>query len=334
LTIKRGLKMQNTAQDVQDYSGRGDSDFSGKGSMFAKPVAQDGIAQMNQASLGAGTRPAPVATINSNIATNILKKKQGEQQGGQAAASAAYASEAFDFDQIFDGEGLTEEFKEKIKVVFEAAVNERVNVIAEALMEEANSTLEEEVQTIAEGLSQKLDDYLNYVVEEWMTENKLALEEGIRMDIAESFLGGLKELFETHYVSVPEGKNDILENLNSSNEQLEKELNEKIEENIMLQKALVEQQCGIVFLEATDGLTDVQIEKLASLAEGLQYDTVEQYAEKLNILKESYFKPVSSDMRETVESLEETTDKRILQPNDTMGVYLSAISRQAKKTSL
>lgn len=326
--------MQNTGQDVQDYSGRGDSDFSGKGSMFAKAVAAPGVAQMNQASLAPNPNAVPTPTINANVVAAIMDKKKKEQAGGAAPSTAAYASEGFDFDEIFNGEGLTEEFKDKIKVVFEAAVNERVNAISEALVEEANSTLEEEVQTIAEGLSQKLDDYLNYVIEEWMGENKLALEEGIRMDIAESFLGGLKELFETHYVNVPEGKMDVLENLNVSNEELEKELNEKIEENILLQKVLFEQQCGIVFLEATDGLTDVQIEKLASLAEGLQCENVEQYAEKLAILKESYFKPVLHNVRETVESLEETTDKRILQPNDTMGVYLSAISRQAKKSSL
>lgn len=326
--------MDNIAQqDVVDYSGRGDSDFSGKGSMFAKPVAAPGVAQMNMASLAPNSRPAPTATINAGGAGMVPAKKKKEEETseeGQAGRSA-YASEGFDFDSLFDGEDLTEEFKEKIKVVFEAAVNERVNVIAAALTEQANASLTEQVQEISEGLSQKLDDYLNYVIEEWMTENKLALEEGIRMDIAESFLSGLKELFESHYVSVPEGKVDVLESVNSTNENLEKELNEKIEENIALRRALLEHQCGIAFLEATDGLTDVQIEKLSSLAEGLQYDNVDQYVEKLNILKESYFRPVVSNVRETVESLEETTDKRITQSNDTMGIYMSAIARQAKK---
>lgn len=325
--------MDNIAQqDVVDYSGRGDSDFSGKGSMFAKPVAAPNAAQMNMASLAPNSRPAPATEINTGAAAvaPVKKKKEEASEEGQAGR-AAYASEGFDFDGLFDGEDLTEEFKEKIKVVFEAAVGERVNVIAESLTEQANASLTEQVQEISEGLSQKLDDYLNYVIEEWMTENKLALEEGIRMDIAESFLSGLKELFESHYVSVPEGKVDVLESVNLTNETLEKELNEKIEENIGLRRALLEHQCGIAFLEATDGLTDVQIEKLSSLAEGLQYDSVDQYVEKLNILKESYFRPVPSLARETVESLEETTDKRITQTNDTMGIYMSAIARQAKK---
>jgi len=319
----------NPQGDAMTYT----KDAFGKGNVIAQPVAAPGVAAMNQASLAPGSRPAPMAAVNAaKVGAEPAEKKKKAEEG--EAGAAAYASEGFDFDQIFDGENITEEFKERVKVVFEAAVNERVNAIAAALTEQANAALTEQVQTISEGLSQKLDDYLNYVIEEWMSENKLALEEGIRMDIAESFLGGLKELFEAHYVSVPEGKTDVLESLHTNNETLEKELNERIEENINLRRALLEQQCGIAFLEATDGLTDVQIEKLASLAEGLQYESLEQYVEKLNILKESYFRPVASTSREAVESLEETTDKRITQTGDTMGIYLSAISRQAKKTSL
>jgi hypothetical protein len=319
----------NPLGDAMTYT----KDVFGKGNIIAQPVAAPGAAAMNQASLAPGSRPAPMAAVNAGkVGAEPTEKKKKTEEGG--APAAAYASEGFDFDQIFDGENITEEFKERVKVVFEAAVNERVNAIASALTEQANAALTEQVQTISEGLSQKLDDYLNYVIEEWMSDNKLALEEGIRMDIAESFLGGLKELFEAHYVSVPEGKTDVLESLHTNNETLEKELNERIEENINLRRALLEQQCGIAFLEATDGLTDVQIEKLASLAEGLQYDSLEQYVDKLNILKESYFRPVASTSREAVESLEETTDKRITQTGDTMGIYLSAISRQAKKTSL
>lgn len=309
-------------------------DGTGRGNIVAQPVADPRIAMFNQQSL------APASRLPEN-------PKKKNQQGRASAPAVAptvdgaapamgggpsYASEGFDFDAIFDGEDLTEEFKEKMKTVFEAAVNERVNIIAQAMNERAEAALNSQVEQISEGLSQKLDDYLNYVIEEWMTENKLALEEGIRMDIAESFLSGLKELFESHYVSVPEGRADILENLVSSKEALENEINEKVEENIVLRKQLVEQQCGIAFLEATDGLTDVQIEKLASLAEGLQFDSVEQYSEKLNILKESYFRPAVSQSREVVQTLQESTDSRIPQPqNDTMGLYLNAITKQAKK---
>jgi len=152
------------------------------------------------------------------------------------------------------------------------------------------------------------------------------------MDGRESFLGGLKELFESHYVSVPEGKVDVLESINNSNDALEKELNETIEENIALRKALIEQQAGLVFMKIAEDLTDTQVEKLASLAESLQYDSIEQYAEKLAILKDSYFRQVPMiESREVVHSLQESTDQRISQSNDTMGTYLNVISRQAKK---
>lgn len=325
--------MQGIQINPLGHEGMHTDDGSGRGNVIPQPVANPGVAAANMASLAPNSRPAPTAVINAGSKAPMKKKEEQPQEGG--AAGAAYASEGFDFDAIFDGQDLTEEFKDRIKVVFEAAVNEKVNAIAASLTEQANTALEEQVQTISEGLSQKLDDYLNYVIEEWMTENKLALEEGIRMDIAESFLGGLKELFESHYVSVPEGRVDVIENLVSTKETLEQEINEKVEENIALRKALLEHQCGIAFLEATDGLTDVQIEKLASLAEGLQYDSVEQYVDKLNILKESYFRPMTSASREAVDSLEETTDKRIItESTDTMGVYLNAISRQVKKTSL
>jgi len=326
--------MQATQINSLGHEATHTSDFSGKGNVIAAPVATPATAAANMTSLVPNSRPAPTVTINAEtINALVAKKKKEEQAQGIAPAISAYASEGFDFDEIFNGENLTENFKQKMKVIFEAAVKERVNAITEALVVQANAALEEQVQTVTEALSEKLDDYLNYVIEEWMDDNKLALEEGIRMDIAESFLSGLKELFETHYVNVPENKLDMLENLNASNEELEKELNEKVEENIALKKELVEHQCSMIFLEATDGLTDIQIEKLASLAEGLQYESVEQYAEKLSILKESYFRP-NQTTRETVDSLEESTNKRIPQSTDTMGAYLSTISRQAKKSSL
>jgi hypothetical protein len=289
-----------------------------------------GNAAGNMQSLSPNSRPAPTAVVNAG-------KKKGEEmpeeQAQKAGNAPAYASESFDFDAIFDGEDLSEEFKQKMKVVFEAAVNEKVAIVSEQLTQEANKILEEEVSAISSQLTEKLDDYLNYVVEEWMNENKLSLEEGIKVDIAESFLTGLKELFESHYIEMPEGKTDVFDKLQDRTEELEEQVNTSINENIELKKQLLEYQCGMAFLENTDGLTDVQIEKLASLAEGLEYSNVEQYVDKLNILKETYIKQMnnSSKTKQLVESLEETTNKVIETPNDTMSIYLSAIERQSKK---
>jgi Mg/Co/Ni transporter MgtE len=287
------------------------------------------MAAGNMQSLSPNSRPAPTQQVNAP------KKKEGQmaQQPASAPTTAAYESESFDFDAIFDGENLSEQFKEKMKIVFEAAVNEKVTQITEALTTEANSILEEEIQKVTSQLTEKLDDYLNYVIEEWMDENKLTLEEGIKVDVAESFLTGLKELFETHYVQIPEGKNDLLDSLQERTDELEAQLNEKINESIELNKQLLEYQCNMTFLESTDGLTDTQIEKLASLTEGLEYNSVEQYTEKLNVLKETYVKQMSSNrIKPLFESFEETTDKTIAAPaSDSMSVYMSALNRQAKK---
>ena len=308
---------------TKDATGRGIvmPDFAG---------GMEKLAPANIQSLAPNSRPAPIQAVNA-------PKKKGEegmeQQSGGGSKSTAYASESFDFDTIFDGENLSEEFKEKMKVVFEAAVNQKVNQISEQLTQEANTILEQEIQNVTGQLTEKLDDYLNYVIEEWMTENKLTLEEGIKVDIAESFLTGLKELFESHYIDIPEGKTELLDEIQERADALESELNNKINESIDLKKQLLEYQANMAFLESTGGLTDVQIEKLASLAEGLEYETVDQYADKLNILKETYIKQLpQTSSRMLAESFEETTDKTIHAPsNDTMSVYMSAIQRQAKR---
>lgn len=320
-------KQINPMGDAYTYT----KDVTGKGIVMPDLGAGlDKNAAGNMQSLSPNSRPAPMQAVN-------VGKKKGEEKMEQAPAagaqSTAYASESFDFDAIFDGEDLSEEFKEKMKVVFEAAVNDKVKQIGEQLTQEANTILEEEIEKITGQLTEKLDDYLNYVVEEWMNENKISLEEGIKVDIAESFLNGLKELFETHYIQIPEGKTELLDKLQERTDELEAELNVRINESIELNKQLLEYQCGIAFLENTDGLTDTQIEKLSSLAEGLEYETVEQYVDKLNILKETYIKQLSSgNSRQIVESFEETTDKTIGAPaNDSMSIYMSALNRHAKK---
>lgn len=318
-------KQINPAGDAYTYT----KDATGRG--IVMPDVSGGMekmAPMNMQSLAPNSRPAPMQAVN-------IPKKTAPKAGEIAAGggSAAYESESFDFDSLFDGENLSEEFKERVKVVFEAAVHERTTQIAQHMSQEANTILEQEIEKITNQLTEKLDDYLNYVIEEWMDENKLTLEEGIKVDVAESFLGGLKELFETHYIEIPDGKTELLDKLQERTDSLESELNEKINESIELKKQLLEYQANMAFLESTDGLTDVQIEKLASLAEGLEYETVDQYADKLNILKETYVKQLpSNNSRVLVESFEETTDKTIHAPsNDPMSVYMSAIQRQAKK---
>jgi hypothetical protein len=184
-------KQINPVGDAYTYT----KDITGKG--IVMPAVIGGNPAANMQSLSPNSRQAPAQAVN---AAKSKGKENMEQESAKTSSSAAYASESFDFDAIFDGETISEEFKERIKVVFEAAVNEKVANISEQLTQEANTILEKEIESVSSQLTEKLDDYLNYVIEEWMQENKLSLEEGIKVDIAESFLTGLKELFETHYI--------------------------------------------------------------------------------------------------------------------------------------
>lgn len=232
---------------------------------------------------------------------------------------------------LFNGETLTEEFMDKAKTIFEAAVNERVSEFKEQVLAEAADVVQEEVEKAVSELSERLDDYLGYVVEEWMEENKLAVENGIRTEIAENFMAGLKELFESHYIEVPEEKYDVIDGLFAENEELESNLNEQIQKNIDLEKELLAYQAGQVFSQVADGLSDVEVEKFASLAEGVEFDNLEQYAEKLNVLKENYFVNAPN----VTNLVEETTDKKIApEMGSSMGAYLSTLDRLAKQNKL
>ena len=287
--------------------------------------------------------------FNPNAGANMATLKPGASvagpgpQGEGKSAKAAKKGEEEEteteepkemqehLNALFNGETLTEDFMNKAKTIFEAAVNERVNVLREQVLAEAAAVVQEEVETAVNELAESLDDYLGYVVEEWMEENQLAVENGIRTEIAENFMSGLKELFETHYIEVPQEKYDVVDGLFAENEELEASLNEQIQNNIDMQKELLAYQAGQVFANVAGDLTDVEIEKFASLAEGVDFDSLEQYQEKLNVLKESYFNSAP-----TVTNLvEETTNKQI--PQDVgsgMGAYLSTLDRLAKQNKL
>lgn len=302
-----------------------------------------------QAANGAKVQWDAFQNFNPNAGANMATLKPGASvagpgpQGEGKSAKAAKKGEEEEteteepkemqehLNALFNGETLTEDFMNKAKTIFEAAVNERVNVLREQVLAEAAAVVQEEVETAVNELAERLDDYLGYVVEEWMEENQLAVENGIRTEIAENFMSGLKELFETHYIEVPQEKYDVVDGLFAENEELEASLNEQIQNNIDMQKELLAYQAGQVFANVAGDLTDVEIEKFASLAEGVDFDSLEQYQEKLNVLKESYFNSAP-----TVTNLvEETTNKQI--PQDVgsgMGAYLSTLDRLAKQNKL
>jgi hypothetical protein len=194
-----------------------------------------------------------------------------------------------DVDALVGGEDLSEEFKEKAKTIFEAALRSKVSEIKESLEEQYNVALQEEVQAIAEELQERADSYLEYVAEEWMHENQLAITRGIKEELTESFLVNLKGLFEQHYVSMPDEKYDVLENMVKKLDEMENKLNEQIDKNIQLNKRLCEAVADGIFDDVADGLAATQKEKLASLAESVEFESETSYREKLETLKESYF---------------------------------------------
>ena len=234
-------------------------------------------------------------------------------------------------EALFNGEDLSEEFKTKATTIFEAAINESLETYGNALEEDYNNRMAEEVETIKTELAENMNDYLGYVVDEWVKENEVALERGLRAEVAENFMTGLKNLFTEHYIDIPEEKYDVLEGLVIQVEELQEKLDKEIESNIELRNENNESACEKLFMESTNGMVDTDVEKLKSLAEGLEFDSVEQFEEKLNVLKENYFKgDTPSDM--TFIS-EDTTDEDRSSENLTgsMKTYADVISRTIKK---
>jgi len=228
---------------------------------------------------------------------------------------------------LFDGEDLSEDFQNKAVTIFEAAINDRVSDIENNLVEQYQDILAENIAAISEDMSEKLDDYLSYVVEQWVEENKLEIENGIRTEVAENFISGLKVLFENSYIDIPEEKYDMVAELGNSQVNLENELNEALQSNIELQSKLTNQRCGKIFVEESYGLTDIEVEKLQSLTEGIEYETVDQYREKVTILRDSYFGNEPVLIEDT-----DVDEERVSRDNNTgpMNNYLSAISRHTK----
>ena len=248
---------------------------------------------------------------------------KGKAKGKKDPKSVIPAKEHIEV--LFAGEDLSEEFQEKATVIFEAAINERVEAIQEEMENDYAAIVVEEIESRTNEMSEHLDDYLGYVVEEWMKENELQVENGIRADVAENFMVGLKELFEKNYVDIPDEKYDVLEALVDTVNELEEKLEQEVNNNINLRKENLDVRCEEVFLECADGLVDTQEEKLRTLAEGLEFEDADQYREKLNILKESYFSNTSSSDFE-FEGEEDTTQE----VSSTMRAYMTSLGRSMK----
>ena len=232
-----------------------------------------------------------------------------------------------DVNALLGGEELSEEFREKAKLVFETALNSKVSEVKEALEAKYQETLEEKIAEEKTALSERVDSYLEYVADEWFTENTLAVEQGLKTELTESFLSGMKGLFEEHYVSIPEDKYDVLESMVEKLDDMETKLNEQIEKNVGLNKRLGESVANGILESVSDGLAATQKEKLASLAESVEFESEESYREKLETLKESYFASKGTPTSNT-ENLSEGVDNSAgsVSHSPSMDAYLKSLS--------
>ena len=235
-----------------------------------------------------------------------------------------------DVNALLDGENLSEEFQEKARTIFEAALRSKVSEIKETLEEQYSNVLAEEVEEIKAELAERVDSYLEYVADEWISENALAVEQGLKTEMTESFLQGMRGLFEEHYVTIPEEKYDVLESMVEKLDDMETKLNEQIEKNVSLNKRLAESVADGIFEQVSDGLAATQKDKLASLAESVGFESESEYREKLETLKESYFPSRTISLSARTETLSEGLDSTPESISGPMSGYLKALSAFGK----
>jgi len=251
-----------------------------------------------------------------------------EETTEEEVVAEAPAYEEIDIEEdvtaLVEGEELSEEFKNKAKTILEAAIKGKVTQIKETLEAGYETKLVEEVEEIKGALNERVDSYLEYVAEEWFTENQLAVEGGLKEELTESFMTGLKSLFEEHYVTIPEEKYDVLQSMVEKLDDMETKLNEQIEKNVGLNKRLAESVADSILESVSDGLAATQKEKLASLAESVEFDSEAQYRDKLETLKESYF-PTKATPAVKSESLSEGVDSSEAVASGTMAHYLKTL---------
>ena len=237
-----------------------------------------------------------------------------------------------DVAALVNGEELSEEFKAKASTIFEAAVKSKISKIRKQIREESKKEQDERIESMQEEMTENMDKYLSYATKEWMEENKLSVETGVRNEVTESFISGLKKLFEEHYIDVPEEKEDVFESLVIETKELEEKLDAQTEKHMDTVKELNTYKAASVFKTVSEGMVDTDVEKFKELVEDVDYDADEQYAEKLNTIKNSYFK---SDAKEEVVDNKKTagTNNPVVdgKSDSRMDGVMNAISHLSKK---
>jgi hypothetical protein len=315
-------KMQGT--EVEDLGG---------------PTPQNYKQDDDSAKIHAG-KGAKSAVAPTNKPSDASSKMEEEELDGEVISEKSHDMEEKkemmkkkmkeDVDALFaDDNTISEEFKSKVSTIFEARVEDRVTQIEEEIETKYAGMLEEAVESVKADLTEKVDDYLSYVVEQWMEENQIAIESGLRAELTEDFIGGLRNLFAEHYIDVPAEKVDLVDELAGKVEELESKLNEEIERGVSYAKALVESRKNEIAREIGEGLTATQAEKIKTLAESVEFSTEDEYKSKLETLRENYFPSGTKKATEAQlnEQFEETEEKKVI--NDP---FVAAVSQAISKT--
>ena len=252
-----------------------------------------------------------------------------EKSGASVKGTNAVKGMKEDMDALFTGEELSEEFKDKATTIFEAAVMVRVNEEVARIEQEFAAQLEEATAKQIEGLVEQVDGYLGYIAEQWIKQNELALENGIKSEIVESFITGMKGLFEEHYIDVPAEKYDVLGEMEQSISTLEAKLDEQVAANVALTKQVADAARAQIVAEAAEGLTDTEVEKFNSLAEELSFESAESFSTKVKTIRESYFTKPAADVKSVVTDtpVETLTEEKKVAVDPQMARYLSALKK-------
>ncbi len=291
---------------------------------------REGDADENQGAKVSASTPRSTAPTG-----NKPMEEEVEEDGGNIESEETTEIEAIDLSPIF-GADLSEDFKQKATAIFEAAVIARVNHEMEKVALSLEEKYEEDFADLREGMVEKIDSYLNYVVEQWMQENELALESGLRTEIAEDFISGLKNLFKEHYVEVPEEKYDVIGELQTKAEELEQKLDEAISTNVELSSEIVELKRKSIVEELSKDLAATEAAKLQKLVEGISFDDEDIYSEKVAVIKENYFpknKPAKAETTTSqtlVEDASDATTVNTVETSSTVAAYARALSRSKR----
>ena len=277
-----------------------------------------------------GKAPVP-STKPSDASAKMEETESNDETISEEETSETKYDFTQDVDALVSGEELSEEFRVKAATIFEAAVTARVNEESKALQEAFEESLTEEVEKIKTDLAEKVDDYVSYATKQWIEENALAVEHGIKNEMAESFFNGLKDLYVEHNFTVPEEKFNLLDGMTGELDEMEKKLNEQIDTNIALQKRIGEYSKMEIVNDAATGLAETQKEKLASLAEGVEFENEEDFRNKIETIKESYFTRKAEIAEEAKEPTEEASQPLVESTvSGTMGKYVDALARWSK----